>query len=389
MTQPGSENQQLTPNSRFRQALAANRQNRTTNIGGSASATTSGDQPDWLDPTLHGEGGSMTTTTSILGRRPREPSPDGTVVLAAPVPGPAPHIDLTRTATILIANPNKRLKSGSESDLLYFARAREAERSLLQYHATLRLLDTQEDLIALNKQWTMSKQLKANINQFTIATLLSPSISSYRTLLVSTVQELLVKDCSLPEGFFRNPARMQIVSRAIQAAATNHRSTIKKKARIDLATSTKWNIRKLASTLTKGTDLKITALMLQRYAFIRFQYVNAPVEDAEAKGKGFWKHVSKKLVEAGDSIPDADEYAMAMKAYLTQDESLYTVGGKKLRLYEKTQLPEFQIHADEAAKDVVLSALEDDDELDGDGLNADNHRDDDDDADDGAGPQDD
>lgn len=161
-----------TPNTQLRRELAQQRDraaefNTSNERPAVYGANDMNDGQAWLDPIL------QSSSATVLGRRPREPSPENAVI----VRGPRQHVDLTPMANELLLNKNKRLRSGTTSDLMYFARvrlprysnrrshrvqpqAREHERSLLQYHATLQVLDTQQELIALSKQWFMPKELK-------------------------------------------------------------------------------------------------------------------------------------------------------------------------------------------------------------------------------------
>lgn len=236
------------------------------------------------------------------------------------------------------------------------------------------------------------------------------------------LQELLEDDGAFDKSFYRNPARIQTISRAIQAAATNHRSSIKKKARVPLllylrllylrqltacrqlikSIKSKWYIGKLATALTSKTDLKITALILQRLAFIvRSSYCHVLLLDMFAalpvreRAGGRARREGQSVLEARQqeacagirgrvrcrrvcdvrcrsrTLPRMLSPIRLMKTYLTRDEAAYKVGSKtKIRIYRPDELPAFQTDADKRAKDVVLAAPEDDEDLedeDGDG----------------------
>ncbi|EJD32610.1 hypothetical protein AURDEDRAFT_178293, partial [Auricularia subglabra TFB-10046 SS5] len=167
-----------SPNSRMRRQAAERAQNREAGLADATEEDNSRATPP-IDPFLLGPAGQPgpaqqpgPSNNTISRRRHRNPSPE-------------PFRDLTQQANQLLTNPNKRLKAGSASDLLEFARARPDVRQLMLYHALLHGQDMQQDSVVNN--WTVPQDLKDNIGMFTYAVLMSARLTTYRNKLTPTI----------------------------------------------------------------------------------------------------------------------------------------------------------------------------------------------------------
>ncbi|EJD36694.1 hypothetical protein AURDEDRAFT_174217 [Auricularia subglabra TFB-10046 SS5] len=357
-----------SPNTRLRRQAAARRAAQSASSAGGSSTPGSPAVP--IDPVLRGPAGqpsalqptTVENNTDNHRRRRRSPSPE-------------PYRDLTPQANQLLSNPNKRLKAGSASDLLEFARARPDVRLMLLYHSLLQAEDKKQDTIV--DTWTMPEDLKDNIAMLIFAVLASPVITTYRNSLIPTIMGLLRHHGRLPEGLAM--ASMKKIRTYISRTATNQRSSIKKKACLRSSIKGKWHITKLAQLLlAKAPDLQVTSALLTRLAFIRFQLVNAPTD--KVKGDKFWPHVSDKLQEMTSAATDEADLSSVLKSYLDNDEELYTKGApKKPTLASFDELSDLQQRVDMSAALIEVNTVQEDSDADGDGGNGEDGDDEDED----------
>lgn len=333
-----------SPNTRMRRQAAQRAQVRESASPDPTETSSGRTTTPPIDPVLLGPLGQPGPPRNAGSRRrPRSPSPE-------------PYRDLTPQANQILSNPNKRLKAGSASDFLEFARARPDVRQLMLFHALLQGQDQQQDSTTVN--WTMPPELKDNIGMFTYAVLMSARLTTYRNKLTPTILDLLKRHGLLPKGLAMG--NLNKIRRAISASATNFRSSIKKK--IIQSINGQWHVTKLATQLlAKAPDLKITSALLTRLAFIRFQYANATTD--QVKGDGFWPHVSDKLDETNASASNAIELSHVLKVYLSNDEALYTTGPKKKpAIAAITELGDLQTLVDERAALIEIGATDRDSE---------------------------
>ncbi|KAJ7211302.1 hypothetical protein GGX14DRAFT_565175 [Mycena pura] len=171
------------------------------------------------------------------------------------------------------------------------------------------LLSLQNDvgnIIVAAPAFSVSPELKTNIQSYTHAVLLSPKLAQYRgDLPVQHVMNILKKHrFDMPPGIENNPADMHKITSAIQDAFTQCRSSCKKKlfasvrvmrvnesgAKVpfDLEPAQHQNLFALAQALVEGTKCRITNSLCGRIALMRDVYL-------QNSGAAFWTDLDRAL----------------------------------------------------------------------------------------------
>ncbi|KAJ6615079.1 hypothetical protein B0H10DRAFT_2191214 [Mycena sp. CBHHK59/15] len=278
------------------------RKRRRHELDGSSSAAQSDDEGEDMPPAPLGLGGS----------------------------GPA-----TRNATMAVKNYAKKQKLRGEQDV---QTVREGKLFVL----LLALQNDVGNIIVAAPSFTVSPELKTNIQSYALAVLLSPKLAQYRgDLSVQHVMEILMKHrFDMPPGIENNPADMQKVTSTIQDAFTQCRSSCKKKAFsqfnllsllipwltlfqlfasvrvtrtnesgqkiiVDLEPSQHQNLFALAQALVDGTKCRITNALCGRISLMRDVFL-------QNSGTTYWTDLDKALVVMRQIAKGNDEARDAM-----------------------------------------------------------------------------
>ncbi|KAJ6610231.1 hypothetical protein B0H10DRAFT_1954040 [Mycena sp. CBHHK59/15] len=163
------------------------------------------------------------------------------------------------------------------------------------------LLALQNDvgnIIVAAPSFTVSPELKTNIQSYALAVLLSPKLAQYRgDLSVQHVMEILMKHrFDMPLGIENNPADMQKLFASVRVTRTNESG---QKIIVDLEPSQHQNLFALAQALVDGTKCRITNALCGRIALMN-------------SGTTYWTDLDKALVVMRQIAKGNDEARDAM-----------------------------------------------------------------------------
>ncbi|KAJ7477985.1 hypothetical protein B0H11DRAFT_1285398 [Mycena galericulata] len=229
--------------------------------------------------------------------------PPTPLILSSFGSGPA-----TRNAAIAVKNFAKKQKLRGEqlTQLDTFLNDTQTVREGKLFAVLLGLQNDVGNIIVATPPFSVSPELKTNIQSYALAVLLSPKLAQYRgDLSVQHVMQILLKHrYDLPPGIENNPADMHKITTAIQDAFTQCRSSIKKKlfasvrisrlneenkrVIIDLEPSKHQNLFALAQALVDGTKCRITNALCGRIALMREVYLR----DSSTK---YWTELDDSL----------------------------------------------------------------------------------------------
>ncbi|KAJ7487244.1 hypothetical protein B0H11DRAFT_2409900 [Mycena galericulata] len=245
--------------------------------------------------------------------------PPTTLSLSTAGSGPA-----TRNAAIAVKTFAKKQKLRGEqlTQLDTFLNDTQTVREGKLFALLLGLQNDVGNIVVAAPPFSVSPELKTNIQSYALAVLLSPKLAQYRgDLSVQHVMQILLKHrYDLPPGIENNPADMHKVTTSIQDAFTQCRSSIKKKLFasvrisrvndenkriiIDLEPSKHQNLFALAQALVDGTKCRITNALCGRIALMREVYLR----DSSTK---YWTELDnslaamRKIANGNDDARDA------------------------------------------------------------------------------------
>ncbi|KAJ6632335.1 hypothetical protein B0H10DRAFT_12301 [Mycena sp. CBHHK59/15] len=231
----------------------------------------------------------------------------------------------TRNATMAVKNYAKKQKLRGEqvTQLDTFLNDVQTVREGKLFVLLLALQNDVGNIIVAAPSFTVSPELKTNIQSYALAVLLSPKLAQYQgDLSVQHVMEILMKHrFDMPLGIENNPADMQKVTSAIQDAFTQCRSSCKKKLFasvrvtrtnesgqkiiVDLEPSQHQNLFALAQALVDGTKCRITNALCGRIALMRDVFL-------QNSGTTYWTDLDKALVVMRQIAKGNDEARDAM-----------------------------------------------------------------------------
>ncbi|KAJ7215533.1 hypothetical protein GGX14DRAFT_562742 [Mycena pura] len=208
----------------------------------------------------------------------------------------------TRNAATVVKNFAKKQKLRGEqlTQLDNFLNDTPTVREGKIFTLLLSLQNDVGNIIVAAPAFSVSPELKTNIQSYAVAVLLSPKLAQYRgDLPVQHVMNILKKHrFDMPPGIENNPADMQKITSAIQDAFTQSRSSCKKKVMrvnesgakvpFDLDPTQHQNLFALAQALVDGTKCRITNALCGRIALMRDVYL-------QNSGTAFWTDLDRAL----------------------------------------------------------------------------------------------
>ncbi|KAK1221491.1 hypothetical protein PQX77_015697 [Marasmius sp. AFHP31] len=241
---------------------------------------------------------------------------------------------ITRYAT------RKRLRPDQVSEVEKFVHEEEAVQRAKLYVEALATQNLVDNIITQQPAYTVSKDLKKNIDSYAWAIILSTTIRTYKgsgpVEHLSTILKRLRFD--MPAGIEHNPANWEKVTNAVESALTQVRSTIKKAIRASvtqpavkkkdgkkttehepLAPAKSQNILELTQHLVTKTQLTPSAALCARIAFMRAIWFKDSSET-------FWDTLDNSLVQIYKKADDDEKKVRkAFEACLNKDRRTYGV----------------------------------------------------------------
>ncbi|KAJ7886793.1 hypothetical protein B0H14DRAFT_3431007 [Mycena olivaceomarginata] len=267
-------------------------------------------------------------TASDVGRDDNDmPPPDA---FSSPISGV-----VNRNAATMVKNYAKKLKIRGEplTQLDTFLNDTQSVREGKLFCLLLAVSADIANIVAAAPAFTVSAELKLNIQRYAIAVFLSPKLGMYRGDV--PIQHDIIKKhrFDLPPGIENSPADMAKIEKAIQDAFTQGRSTFKKKLfasvrvwrtteggdkiAVDLPAAEHQNLFSLAQAFVNGTKCRITNALCGRIALMRSVYL-------ETSGQTFWTELDKALVCMRETSNGSAETIDEMfEDLITEDKALH------------------------------------------------------------------
>ncbi|KAJ7021702.1 hypothetical protein C8F04DRAFT_1273364 [Mycena alexandri] len=194
------------------------------------------------------------------------------------------------------------------------------------------MLGIQNDLqkiIASKPAYSVSVELKTNIQTYIAPVLLSPKLAAYKgSEPVQIVFNLIKKyRFDAPAGFENNPADAGKITTTIEDAFTQGRSKFKKllfssvrivqdKKIIDLPADKHTSLFGLAQGFIKGSKCRINAGLCGRIALMRKIFLLYP-------GTNFWDKLDEHLALIRDSCDNAEDIDITFEDLVETDKELH------------------------------------------------------------------
>ncbi|KAH7905229.1 hypothetical protein BJ138DRAFT_1118660 [Hygrophoropsis aurantiaca] len=180
-----------------------------------------------------------------------------------------------------------------------------------------------EKIVTTAPPFTISAELKANIDTYAVAVLNSSKISSYKgEVATEHILTLLKKNrFDLPPGIECNAAQWEKVVVYTGESLTQTRSRLKKllvASLKDKSPAESSNLFEVAQDFVAGTRSQVTIGLCARIALMRAVYLKTP-------GALFWDAVDARMeFICNASAGDPAKVARAFKKYLNEDRKTYS-----------------------------------------------------------------
>ncbi|KAJ7503662.1 hypothetical protein B0H11DRAFT_561581 [Mycena galericulata] len=194
------------------------------------------------------------------------------------------------------------------------------------YINLLALQNDVQKIIATQPAYTVSQELKVNIQAYVPPVLLSEHLGGYKgDVPVQHVFEIIKKNrFDTPPGFENNPADCNKVIKEIQETFTQSRARYKKilfasvkvtqnKKVIDLPAEKHQNLFGLAQAFVDGTKCRITGGLCGRIALMRKVFLKYP-------GSNFWDKLDARLVMMREQAKGSKDAIELMFEGLIEDD---------------------------------------------------------------------
>ncbi|PPQ78597.1 hypothetical protein CVT26_005315 [Gymnopilus dilepis] len=200
--------------------------------------------------------------------------------------------------------------------------------------------------------WTLSDDLKTNINKYALAVMLSVKIAAYKGQVpANNILEILRRfRFDLPPGIEHDYANWEKVTTQVSDTLTQIRAKMKKQIRESIANNT--NIYRLTQAMASGLpNARPTVQLCARIALMRCIYVTS------GGGEKYWNAIDKRLKFIRDrSGGEASRVAKAFKQILKEDRETYGIGDD----YDIKDLVanDWQVQVDNIVEGLADSAVE-------------------------------
>ncbi|KAJ7040961.1 hypothetical protein C8F04DRAFT_1305675 [Mycena alexandri] len=241
------------------------------------------------------------------------------------------NILVSRNVTSTLHNHAKKqkLRPDQMTQVDTFLTDSQTIRETKLYIGILGLQNDLQKIIAAKPAYSVSPELKANIQTYIAPVLLSPKLTAYKGSEPVQIIFNLVKKYRFdaPAGFENNPADAGKITATIEDAFTQGRSKFKKllfasvkiiqdKKTVDLPADKHTSLFGLAQAFIKGSKCRIKAGLCGRIALMCKIFLLHP-------GTNFWDKLDEHLALIRDSCENAEDIDITFEDLVETDKELH------------------------------------------------------------------